>query len=376
MTGEQQQTVNARLMQGVDLLGDGTNFTQKAEENAPAENTEASVRTVGGKQIGTVQTHGSTTITANARQGATIEVAAKSATRPAPDNDDNAYLGAAALAVLWWLMRDKEETNLVDYESGNSNAANTYSPLNNQVTDNPVVPWVRYYTDNGIAPVQGMALGIDTQFGNSGQVRLSVMPEATGKSNTGRLHLNESSSFEGHNFMLESRFGRDSIFATVHASRGQYQTHSSFRSNATQGRLSGNFNMVQNHFQASAGIQFEPVNGLELISTIGIYRGSVQQSEFVAGNSVLTTTLPSNTRKVSWLEVRAKCTIQGMDWHFRCLEVATTIWTQHVSDLYRWSVIRGTQSIRTLWCATFYRTASFAKPSANCLRIQCRSESS
>ena len=297
LTGDQQQTVNARLMQGVDLLGDSTNFTQKAEENAPAENTEASVRTVGGKQIGTAQTHGSTTITANARQGATIEVAAKSATRPAPDNDDNAYLGAAALAVLWWLMRDKEETNLVDYESGNSNAASPYSPLKNQVTDSPFVPWVRHYTDNSIAPVQGMALGIDTQFGNSGRVRLSAMPEATGKSNTGRLHLNESSSFEGHNFMLESRFGRDSIFATIHASQGQYHAHSSFRSNATQGRLSGNFNMVQNHFQASAGIQFEPLNGLELISTIGIYRGSVQQSEFVAGNSVLTTTLPSNTRK-------------------------------------------------------------------------------
>ena len=299
LTGEQQQAVNARLKQGVDLLGEGTNFIRQAEENEPAENTEASIRTVGGRQIGTAQSLGSTTITANARQGAKVEATALSTTTmPAADsNDDNVYLGAAALAVLWWLMNDSEETNLVDYESGKPNAASTHSLLENSISNSPFVPWVRYHADNGSTPVQGMAVGIDTQFGNSARVRLSAMPEATGKLNTGRLHLNEASSFEGNNFMLESRFGRDSIFATVRASRGQFQAQSSLHSDASQSRLGGNFNMIQNHFQASAGMQFEPVNGLELISTIGIYRGSVQQSEFVAGNSVLTAILPGNTRK-------------------------------------------------------------------------------
>ena len=298
LTGEQQQAGNARLRQGVDLLGDGTNFVHQAAENEAAENTEASIRTVGGRQIGTAQTLGSTTITANAGQGAKVEVAAQSTRMPAADsNDDNVYLGAAALAVLWWLMNDNEETNLVDYESGHSNAASTDSLITNSPPDSPFVPWVRYHADNGSTPVQGMALGIDAQFRDSARVRLSAMPEATGKWNTGRLHLNEASNFEGNNFMLESRFGRDSMFATIRASRGQYQAHSSFHSDATQSRLNGNFNMVQNHFQASAGMQFEPVSGLELTSTIGIYRGSVQQSEFVAGNSVLTTILPGNTRK-------------------------------------------------------------------------------
>ena len=214
-------------------------------------------------------------------------------TRPpaAADDDDNtAIYAVGALAVLWWVMRRDDMgsgSGLVDYESGT--AERSFATISGSRTHSSgaMKIWANYYSDSA-SPVQGLAVGMETPISSNGSFSFSAMPEAKGSLSLNTLSLNQKSSFQGGHYSVKGKWQSEDYFATAELSYADAVSSTSFDNPTAGGKLSGKFDMTNSHLEISAGAKVQLTDKVSVVPTVGVYGGSVSQSESVlTGRSVV-----------------------------------------------------------------------------------------
>ena len=203
-------------------------------------------------------------------------------TPAAADDDDNtAIYAVGALAVLWWVMRrdDMDGSGLVDYESGTAESSFAGDSGSQMKT------WANYYSDS-TSPVQGLAVGLEAPISSNGSFSFTAMPEAKGS--LGLNTLNQKSSFQGGHYSVKGKWQSEDYFATAELSYADAVSSTSFDNPTAGGKLSGKFDMSNSHLEIGAGAKLQLTDTLSVAPTVGVYGGSISQSESVlTGRSVV-----------------------------------------------------------------------------------------
>ena len=211
-------------------------------------------------------------------------------TAAADDDDNTAIYAVGALAVLWWVMRKDDMgsgSGLVDYESGT--AERSFATISGSRTHSSgaMKTWANYYSDSA-SPVQGLAVGMETPISSNGSFSFSAMPEAKGSLSLNTLSLNQKSSFQGGHYSVKGKWQSEDYFATAELSYADAVSSTSFDNPTAGGKLSGKFDMTNSHLEIGAGAKVQLTDTLSVAPTIGVYGGSISQSESVlTGRSVV-----------------------------------------------------------------------------------------
>ena len=208
-------------------------------------------------------------------------------------SDSNAYYAAGALAVLWLVLRDDSETQLVDYESGAAGATFAGVKGAGQGRSGGAQTWAKMYSDREVSAMQGVAVGVNARIGEHGYFGVSAMPSATGSADTTGLSLNRRTSFEGGRYEGRGGWQKDSLFAGVRLSYGDYRASTSFKNLfEAGGQLSGSFDLVHTHLDLGAGMQLNAGEQAIVIPSLGVYGGSLKQGGHFASNAILVADVP------------------------------------------------------------------------------------
>ena len=208
----------------------------------------------------------------------------------ADDDDNTAIYAVGALAVLWWVMRKDDMgsgSGLVDYESGT--AERSFATISGSQTHSSgaMKTWANYYSDSA-SPVQGLAVGMEAPISSNGSFSFSAMPEAKGSLSLNTLSLNQKSSFQGGHYSVKGKWQSEDYFATAELSYADAVSSTSFDNPTAGGKLSGKFDMTNSHLEIGAGAKVQLTDTLSVAPTIGVYGGSISQSESVlTGRSVV-----------------------------------------------------------------------------------------
>ena len=209
------------------------------------------------------------------------------------DSDSNAFYAAGALAVLWLVLRDDFCCELVDYESGSAGATFTGVKGAGQYRSGGVQTWAKMYSDSEVSAMQGLAVGMDARIGEHGYFGVSAMPSSTGSADTTGLSLNRRTSFEGGRYEGRGGWQKDSLFAGVRLSYGDYRASTSFKNVfEAGGQMSGSFDLVHTHLELGAGMQLNAGEQATVTPSLGIYGGSLSQGGSSASNAALVADVP------------------------------------------------------------------------------------
>ena len=211
-------------------------------------------------------------------------------TAAADDDDNTAIYAVGALAVLWWVMRRDDMgsgSGLVDYESGTAERSFATVSGSRTHSSGAMKTWANYYSDSA-SPVQGLAVGMETPISSNGSFSFSAMPEAKGSLSLNTLSLNQKSSFQGGHYSVKGKWQSEDYFATAELSYADAVSSTSFDNPTAGGKLSGKFDMTNSHLEIGAGAKVQLTDTLSVAPTIGVYGGSISQSESVlTGRSVV-----------------------------------------------------------------------------------------
>ena len=201
----------------------------------------------------------------------------------AGDDDNTAIYAVGALAVLWWVMRRDDMgggSGLVDYESGTGDSSFAgHSGLRTH-SSGAVKTWANYHSDS-TAPVQGLAVGLEAPISSHGSFSFSAMPEAKGSLSLNTLSLNQKSSFQGGHYSVKGKWQSEDYFAAAELSYADAVSSTSFDNSVAGGKLGGKFDMTGSHLEISAGAKVQLTDKVSVAPTVGVYGGSVSQSESV-----------------------------------------------------------------------------------------------
>ncbi len=231
----------------------------------------------------------------------------------ASDSGSNAFYAAGALAVLWLVLRDDFCCELVDYESGSAGATFAGVKGAGQYRSGGVQTWAKMYSDSEVSAMQGLAVGMDARIGEYGYFGVSAMPGATGSANTTGLSLNRRTSFEGGRYEGRGGWQKDSLFAGVRLSYGDYRASTSFKNVfEAGGQMSGSFDLVHTHLELGAGMQLNAGEQATVTPSLGVYGGSLSQGGSSASNAVLVADVPGYRQTYQgW---RAGVQLKASDW--------------------------------------------------------------
>ena len=201
----------------------------------------------------------------------------------ADDDDNTAIYAVGALAVLWWVMRRDDMgggSGLVDYESGIGDSSFAGHSGLRTYSSGAVKTWANYYSDS-TAPVQGLAVGLEAPISSRGSFSFSAMPEAKGSLSLNTLSLNQKSSFQGGHYSVKGKWQSENYFAAAELSYADAMSSTSFDNSVAGGKLGGKFDMTNSHLEISAGTKVQLTDKVSVVPTVGVYGGSVSQSESV-----------------------------------------------------------------------------------------------
>ena len=208
----------------------------------------------------------------------------------AADDDNTAIYAVGALAVLWWVMRRDDMgggSGLVDYESGTADSSFAGHLGLRTHSSGAVKTWANYYSDS-TAPVQGLVVGLEAPISSHGSFSFSAMPEAKGSLSLNTLSLNQKSSFQGGHYSVKGKWQSEDYFAAAELSYTDVVSSTSFDNPVAGGQLGGKFDMTGSHLEISAGAKVQLTDKVSVVPTVGVYGGSVSQSESVlTGRSVV-----------------------------------------------------------------------------------------
>ena len=200
----------------------------------------------------------------------------------ADDDDNTAIYAVGALAVLWWVMRRDDMgggSGLVDYESGTASSFASRSGLRTH-SSGAVKTWANYHSDS-TATVQGLAVGLEAPISSRGSFSFTAMPEAKGSLSLNTLSLNQKSSFQGGHYSVKGKWQSEDYFAAAELSYADAVSSTSFDNSVVGGKLGGKFDMTNSHLEISAGTKVQLTDKVSVVPTVGVYGGSVSQSESV-----------------------------------------------------------------------------------------------
>ncbi len=229
------------------------------------------------------------------------------------DSDSNAFYAAGALAVLWLVLRDDFCCELVDYESGSAGATFAGVKGASQYRSGGVQTWAKMYSDSEVSAMQGLAVGMDARIGEYGYFGVSAMPSSTGSADTTGLSLNRRTSFEGGRYEGRGGWQKDSLFAGVRLSYGDYRASTSFKNVfEAGGQMSGSFDLVHTHLELGAGMHLDAGGQAMVTPSLGVYGGSLSQGGSSASNAVLVADVPGYRQTYQgW---RAGVQLKASDW--------------------------------------------------------------
>ena len=229
------------------------------------------------------------------------------------DSDSSGFYAAGALAVLWLVLRDDFCCELVDYESGVSGATFAGVKGAGQYRSGGVQTWAKMYSDSEVSAMQGLAVGMDARIGEHGYFGVSAMPSSTGSADTTGLSLNRRTSFEGGRYEGRGGWQKDSLFAGVRLSYGDYRASTSFKNVfEAGGQMSGSFDLVHTHLELGAGMQLDAGGQATVTPSLGVYGGSLSQGGSSASNAVLVADVPGYRQTYQgW---RAGVQLKASDW--------------------------------------------------------------
>ena len=125
--------------------------------------------------------------------------------------------------------------------------------------------------------------------------------------------MNRRTSFEGGRYEAKGGWQKDSLFAGVRLSHGDYRASTSFRNVfEAGGQLSGSFEMVHTHLDLGAGLQLNAGEGAIVTPSLGVYGGSLSQDGSSASNAVLVADVPGYRQ--SYQGWRAGVQLKASDW--------------------------------------------------------------
>ncbi len=231
----------------------------------------------------------------------------------AASSDSNAFYAAGALAVLWLVLRDDFCCELVNYESGSAGATFAGVKGAGQYRSGGVQTWAKMYSDSEVFAMQGLAVGMDARIGEYGYFGVSAMPSATGSADTTGLSLNRRTSFEGGRYEGRGGWQKDSLFAGVRLSYGDYRASTSFKNVfEASGQMSGSFDLVHTHLELGAGMWLNAGEQATVMPSLGVYGGSLSQGGSSASNAVLVADVPGYRQTYQgW---RAGVQLKASDW--------------------------------------------------------------
>ena len=232
----------------------------------------------------------------------------------ASDSDSNSFYAIGAVAILWLIMRDDDDCcALVDYESDGATATFAGVKGAEQFRSGGVRTWAKLYSDSVMSSQQGLAVGMDSKIGEHGYFGVSAMPNASGTANTQGLSLNRRTSFEGGRYEAKGGWQKDSMFASVRLSHGEFRGSTSFRNLfEAGGQLGGSFDMTHSHLELGAGMQLSAGEQMTLVPSLGVYGGSMKQGGHAASNAVLVADVPGYSQ--SYQGWRAGLQLKSSDW--------------------------------------------------------------
>ena len=232
----------------------------------------------------------------------------------ASDSDSNSFYAIGAVAILWLIMRDDDDCcALVDYESDGATATFAGVKGAEQFRSGGTRAWAKLYSDSVVSSQQGLAVGMDSRIGEHGYFGVSAMPNASGTANTQGLSLNRRTSFEGGRYEAKGGWQKDSMFASVRLSHGEFRGSTSFRNLfEAGGQLGGSFDMTHSHLELGAGMQLSAGEQMTLVPSLGVYGGSMKQGGHAASNAVLVADVPGYSQ--SYQGWRAGVQLKSSDW--------------------------------------------------------------
>ncbi len=232
----------------------------------------------------------------------------------ASDSDSNSYYALGAVAILWLVLRDDDDCcALVDYESDGATATFAGVKGAEQFRSGGTRMWAKLYSDSSVSSQQGLAVGMDSRVGEHGYFGVSAMPNISGAANTQGLSLNRRTSFEGGRYEAKGGWQKDSMFASVRLSHGEFRGSTSFRNLfEAGGQLGGSFDMSHSHLELGAGVQLSAGEQMTLVPSLGVYGGSMKQGGHAASNAVLVADVPGYSQ--SYQGWRAGVQLKSSDW--------------------------------------------------------------
>ncbi len=232
----------------------------------------------------------------------------------ASDSDSNSYYALGAVAILWLVLRDDDDCcALVDYESDGATATFAGVKGAEQFRSGGTRAWAKLYSDSSVSSQQGLAVGMDSRIGEHGYFGVSAMPNISGAANTQGLSLNRRTSFEGGRYEAKGGWQKDSMFASVRLSHGEFRGSTSFRNLfEAGGQLGGSFDMSHSHLEVGAGMQLSAGEQMTLVPSLGVYGGSMKQGGHAASNAVLVADVPGYSQ--SYQGWRAGVQLKSSDW--------------------------------------------------------------
>ena len=332
-----EMAVQTRLRQGIDLLLGDTRYQTAGADGSTSNAGMVMVKTMSGSVVGESDDQGASTITADVETGMDISRKPTAAVATASDSSDsNALYAGAALALLWWLTRDDDaETEFVDYETHPQNMGSISSLVHNR--EPGIETWAKTTPNsiNGLTPLQGIAAGVDANFESNGYLGISVEPLASGFMKSEHLSLGGDSRYSGDRYQIRGRWNSGAFFTSGSFSYGNYDASAQFRNPVMEdGMLGGNFQMLHNHLQLTAGSRLNIGSELIFVPSLSVYQGSVKQSAYHAENSVLRAEVPEYSQRY-----------QGWKLGF---QVKSPTWRKETNGLkWRHSAGISTQSFRS-----------------------------
>ncbi len=320
---EQEEAIRTRLQEtSIDVLGDGTDVTQRATAEGDATpvdevdlktGTGSEERDIGAVDIGE-DTHGITMVQPDAGP---IEVA-REPFAPEPSTPSSgggggkaaAFVGGGVLlgALLFDWFDSEDEAAAWEEERTDGATRTSYADLRSGYSHGSrsraggVEGWTRALT--GDSPVlaggaegtvQGVAMGLDAELGRGFHFGVAALPDMAASSRPGPAS-GLGASLEGGWYAARGGWSGRTLFAKTSVSHGRWRARSLFENSVAGGVLGGSHDLVQDHVGVKAGARLA-LGGMRATPSVSMYSGQVDQSAYTAQGAALRAEVPGLSQR-------------------------------------------------------------------------------
>ena len=316
-TEEQAGAIENRLRDpatSIEVLGEGTEVLR---DETQVEEVDLTTRTESGEQvIGDIDSEGRPVLS----EGRMIyvvnpvpEPSAQSSSSSGGNIGAVAALvaGGAQLAALlfdWFDSEDEDEDAAWEEDRTHGATRTSFADLRSGYSHETrsraggVEGWTRAFT--GDSPVlaggaegtvQGVAMGLDAEFGRGFHFGVAALPDMAASSRPGPAS-EFGASLEGGWYAARGGWSGRTLFAKTSVSHGRWRARSLFENPVAGGVLGGSHDLVQDHVGVKAGARLA-LGGMRATPSVSMYSGQVDQSAYTAQGAALRAEVPGLSQR-------------------------------------------------------------------------------